>query len=179
MCKTAFKPVASPQELHQVNVFRIMRPRQAIASCERVLYVSQVFGAELKPVFPFLLFFFLYHRFLFPTDSFFSPQKVSFTAAEICIFVGNFHACQSYECQITLGAPCIPQVNTVPVSGQMERGALNSTWNPLQTAGQRFCQASKPNNNNRELIQCFQNLKTLYNLKKNIRCTNTHDYTNQ
>ena len=35
------------------------------------------------------------------------------------------------------------------------------------------------NNNNRELIERFRNLKTLYNLKKNIQCTNTHNYTGQ
>ena len=35
------------------------------------------------------------------------------------------------------------------------------------------------NNNNRELIEHFQNLKALYNFKKNIQCTNTHNYTNQ
>ena len=33
------------------------------------------------------------------------------------------------------------------------------------------------NNNNRELIERFWNLKALYNLKKNIQCTNTHNYT--
>ena len=32
--------------------------------------------------------------------------------------------------------------------------------------------------NNRELIECFQNLKVLYNLKRNIQCTVTHNYTN-
>ena len=35
------------------------------------------------------------------------------------------------------------------------------------------------NNNNRELIECFWNLKVLYNLKKKMHCTNTHNYTNQ
>ena len=35
------------------------------------------------------------------------------------------------------------------------------------------------NNNNGELIERFQNLKALYNLKKNIQCTNTHNYANQ
>ena len=33
-------------------------------------------------------------------------------------------------------------------------------------------------NNNKALIERFQNLKVLYNLKKNIQCTNTHNYTN-
>ena len=33
------------------------------------------------------------------------------------------------------------------------------------------------NNYNRELIDRFQNLKALYNVKKNIHCTNTHNYT--
>ena len=35
------------------------------------------------------------------------------------------------------------------------------------------------NNNNRELTERFQNLKALYNVKKNIQCTNTHNCTNQ
>ena len=35
------------------------------------------------------------------------------------------------------------------------------------------------NNNNRELKEHFQNLKALYNLKKNMQCTDTHNYTNQ
>ena len=35
------------------------------------------------------------------------------------------------------------------------------------------------NNNNRELTECFWNLKVLYNLKKNIQHADTHNYTNQ
>ena len=35
------------------------------------------------------------------------------------------------------------------------------------------------NNNNKELTQHFQNLKALYNLKKNVQRINTHNYTNQ
>ena len=35
------------------------------------------------------------------------------------------------------------------------------------------------NNNNRELIERFWKLKALYNLKKNIQCADTHNYTNQ
>ena len=35
------------------------------------------------------------------------------------------------------------------------------------------------NNNDRELIECFWKLKEHYNLKKNIQCANTHNYTNQ
>ena len=35
------------------------------------------------------------------------------------------------------------------------------------------------NNNKRELIERVRYLKALYNLKKNIQCTNTHNYTNQ
>ena len=35
------------------------------------------------------------------------------------------------------------------------------------------------NNNNNELIECFWKLKVLHNLKKNIQCANTHNYTNQ
>ena len=41
---------------------------------------------------------------------------------------------------------------------------------------------SEDNNNkynNRELTERFRNLKALCNLKKNIQCTNTHNYTNQ
>ena len=34
------------------------------------------------------------------------------------------------------------------------------------------------NNNNRELTEHFLDIKVLY-LKKNIQCTNTHNYTNQ
>ena len=34
-------------------------------------------------------------------------------------------------------------------------------------------------NNDRELTERFRNLKAIYNLKKNIHCTNTHNYTNQ
>ena len=33
--------------------------------------------------------------------------------------------------------------------------------------------------NNRELIERFQTLKVLCNLKKNIQCTNTHNHTNK
>ena len=32
-----------------------MRPRWAIATCERTPYISRVFGAELKPVLPFFV----------------------------------------------------------------------------------------------------------------------------
>jgi len=35
------------------------------------------------------------------------------------------------------------------------------------------------NNNNRERIERFLKLKALYNLKKNIQCANTDNYTNQ
>ena len=35
------------------------------------------------------------------------------------------------------------------------------------------------NNNIRELIERFRKLKALNNLKKNIHCANTHNYTNQ
>ena len=35
------------------------------------------------------------------------------------------------------------------------------------------------NNNNRERIERFRKLKALYNLKKNIQCADTHNYTNQ
>ena len=35
------------------------------------------------------------------------------------------------------------------------------------------------NNNNRQLIERFQKLKALYNLKKNIQCANANSYTNQ
>ena len=46
-----------------------------LAMCEHALYVSRVFGAELKPCFPF---FFLYPQFLFPTDNFIlSAESVS------------------------------------------------------------------------------------------------------
>ena len=38
---------------------------------------------------------------------------------------------------------------------------------------------NKNNNNNSELIECFWKIKVLYNLKKNIQCTNTHNYANQ
>ena len=38
---------------------------------------------------------------------------------------------------------------------------------------------SNNNNNNRELTERFRNLKALFDLKKNIQCTNTHNYTNQ
>ena len=39
---------------------------------------------------------------------------------------------------------------------------------------------SEDNNyNNRELTERFRNRKALCNLKKNIQCTNTHNYTNQ
>ena len=41
------------------------------------------------------------------------------------------------------------------------------------------CNNNNNNNNNRELIERFRNLKALYNLKKNIQCTNTHNYINQ
>ena len=45
-----------------------------------------------------------------------------------------------------------------------------------------FRNVSNNNNNNRELIERFRDLKAaLYNLKKNIPCTdtNTHKYTNR
>ena len=35
------------------------------------------------------------------------------------------------------------------------------------------------NNNYREFIEHFRSIKALYNLKKNIQCTNTYTYTNQ
>ena len=35
------------------------------------------------------------------------------------------------------------------------------------------------NNKNREVIERFQTLRALYNLKKTIQCTNTQNYTNQ
>ena len=35
------------------------------------------------------------------------------------------------------------------------------------------------NNKNRELIERVRYLKALYNLKKNIQYTNTHNYTKQ
>ena len=34
------------------------------------------------------------------------------------------------------------------------------------------------NNNHREFVESFQKPKMFYNLKKNIQCTNTHNYTN-
>ena len=46
----------------------------------------------------------------------------------------------------------------------------------------KFCHNNNNNNNNNnntELIERFRNLKALYNLKKNIHCTHTHNYTNQ
>ena len=55
---TVSKPVGSPR----VTVFTITQPRWAKAACERALYVSWVFGEELKPVLPF-----------FCTANFFSP----------------------------------------------------------------------------------------------------------
>ena len=42
-----------------------------------------------------------------------------------------------------------------------------------------LCTVSFNNNNNRELTEHFQKLKTLYNLKKNLQCANTRNYTNQ
>ena len=73
---TAFKPAASPRE-QQVTMFTITWPRWVIVTCECTPYVSLVLCAELKANF------------------FFSPQKVSFTAAEICVFTDNSHACST------------------------------------------------------------------------------------
>ena len=63
-----------------------------MATCERALYVSQVFRAELKLAF-FFSFFLFVPPISFPCRQFlFSLCGVSFTAAEICISVDNSHA---------------------------------------------------------------------------------------
>ena len=49
-----------------------------------VRFVSQVFSAELKLVFPVFIV-------LFPMDNF-STWKISFTAVEICVIMDNSHA---------------------------------------------------------------------------------------
>ena len=73
-------------------MFTITPPRRAIAACERAPYVSRVFSAELKPALPFLSFFLFCFctPISFPRRFYFSPQKVCFTAAEICVFVDVF-----------------------------------------------------------------------------------------
>ena len=55
-------------------------------------------------------------------------------------------------------------------------GTSTGTWE-LQILLVPFMETCN-NNNHRELIERFWNLKALYNLKKNIQCTNTHNYTN-
>ena len=64
-----------------------------IATCEHALYVSQVFGAELKPCFPFFLFV---PPVSLPHRQFYSLCRVSFTAMEICVFTDNSHAWSWY-----------------------------------------------------------------------------------
>ena len=80
---TVFKPNACLWQYQPAAVFTIKQLRWAIAGCEHALYVSQVFGAELKPVLPS---FFLYPWFLFPAHNFFLsaesvslPQKFAFS----------------------------------------------------------------------------------------------------
>ena len=58
------------------------------------------------------------------------------------------------------------------------------SWNSKEKTFGTFSQGlntaiNQNNNINRELTEQFQNLKVLYSLKKNIQCTNTHNYTNQ
>ena len=55
-------------------------------------------------------------------------------------------------------------------------GTSTGTWE-LQILLVPFMKTCN-NNNHREFIERFWNLKALYNLKKNIQCTNTHNYTN-
>ena len=75
-------------------VFTIKRLKWAIAVCERVLIVPQVFGTELKSMCPVCLSFVVVFVCVFVCccfgtldffslwTFFFSPQKVSFTATE-------------------------------------------------------------------------------------------------
>ena len=52
---TVFSANACPWE-QEVAVFTIKQLKQAIATCEHALNVSQVFGVELKPVLPSFFF---------------------------------------------------------------------------------------------------------------------------
>ena len=54
-------------------------------------------------------------------------------------------------------------------------------WDNRHTISSHWSYYKQPTvyNNNRELIERLQILKVLYNLKKNIQCTNTHNYSNQ
>ena len=92
-----FKPVASPRLCSRF----ITRPRRATAACERAPYVSRVFGEEPEPVLPFFL-----SPVSFPRGHFFSPRKVSFTAAEICVFADNSHAWSSVSKNVGLTVTC-------------------------------------------------------------------------
>ena len=64
-------------------MFTIKQLKQAIATIQYALIVSQVFSAELKLVFPVFIV-------LFPYGQFFYME--SFTAVEICVFMDNSHA---------------------------------------------------------------------------------------